>query len=344
MSGFNKSFNRGFTLIELMVSLVLGLLISAAAVQIYIANARTTTFQKSGSELQDVSVFGIQQLESHIRIANLGNSRTSINDTTSQGGIVLTGFNLDIVSKTTDPKTNEVIQTDEYKDLQLLTRSTGDTKANGTTQKWTGVSNMSGTNSDQLTIQYTNITGSEMIDCENNQVDKNAMVIERYFVRQSTQKNGTLVLACDAGRLVADTSKPGQGIKTIQKFTGGDTRDFGGEGMEKITNVDQFNVLLGTQQRPIKDPASGKITTQPGMLYLNSYAYNKLTGEKPPITSVKIGLIVSGSTAVLGNEDQTAFELFDQTQVLTDATKDARSKKVRNVYQSTILLRNARAI
>ena len=61
----NRSTQAGFTLIEPMISLVLGLLISAAVVQIYITNFRTSTVQKSGSELQDASVFGIQMLESH---------------------------------------------------------------------------------------------------------------------------------------------------------------------------------------------------------------------------------------------------------------------------------------
>lgn len=78
----------GFTLIELMISLVLGLLISAAVIQVYLTNTKTASTQKSGSELQEASVFGLQQLESHLRLANLGNSVTSITDTTAGGGIV----------------------------------------------------------------------------------------------------------------------------------------------------------------------------------------------------------------------------------------------------------------
>ncbi len=64
---------RGFTLIELMISLVLGLMITAAVLQVYIANVRTSAIQQSGSDLQYASIFGIQQLESHLRLANLGN-------------------------------------------------------------------------------------------------------------------------------------------------------------------------------------------------------------------------------------------------------------------------------
>ena len=135
----NKTYQQGFTLVELMISLVLGLLISAAAVQIYLTNARTSTVQKSGSELQDASVFGIQFLENHIRLANLGNAVSNITDTTASGGIVLRPSNIVNATSTTAPTT-------------VLTHSTGDTG-------WTGVSNTN-VGSDQLTIQFTKLTCS----------------------------------------------------------------------------------------------------------------------------------------------------------------------------------------
>ena len=47
----------GFTLIELMISLVLGLLISAAVMQVYLINVKTSSVQASGSELQDASIW-----------------------------------------------------------------------------------------------------------------------------------------------------------------------------------------------------------------------------------------------------------------------------------------------
>ncbi|WP_428983432.1 PilW family protein, partial [Paraburkholderia diazotrophica] len=48
----NYRSTSGFTLIELMISLVLGLLISAAVIQVYLTNTKTASTQKSGSELQ----------------------------------------------------------------------------------------------------------------------------------------------------------------------------------------------------------------------------------------------------------------------------------------------------
>ena len=307
----------GFTLIELMISLVLGLLVSAAVIQIYIVNVKTSSIQTSGSELQDASVFGLQQLERKIRLANLGNPSTQINSTTVKGGIVLTGANIGDTA---------------YKNTGYLMRREGDTGTgvNG----WTGISNTN-TNSDQLTIQYTNITGNLLSDCEGTDVAVNDIVIERYFLRQvtgdtksSTIKN--LVLACDAGRV---NPIPTGGIKVVTPAT--DPRNFGQAGQEFIVNVDQFKVLLGTQ--------SNTAATAGQMIYLPSNAYLAIAAkDQPAITAVKIGLIVHGSTPVIGSDDQTSFTLLGQSNELK--TDTGRQKRVRSSYESTTLIRNARVV
>lgn len=306
----------GFTLIELMISLVLGLLISAAVMQVYLISVKTSSVQASGSELQDASIFGIQQLEKKVRLANLGNPATRIDSTTAKGGIVLTGANLGA--------------TQPYTDTGYLTRRAGDSAsgANG----WTGASNTT-VASDQLTIQYTNITGSPFSDCEGATVEINETAVERYFLRPVTNdtSSGTiknLVLACDAGRVTNTTPA------TIATYGGSDTRNFGQVGQEFITNVDQFKVLLGTQSD------SGSTAGQ--LMYLPSNSYLDITGNKPAITAVKMGLIVHGSTPILGSEDQTSFVLLGQSNNLKNDT--SRSKQVRTTYETTTLLRNARVV
>ena len=306
----------GFTLIELMISLVLGLIVSAAVIQVYLINVKTSSIQASGSELQDASVFGLQQLEKKIRLANLGNPSTRIDNTTVNGGVVLTDANLGI---TAAPFINK----------GYLTRRAGDdvAGANG----WTGISNTD-TNSDQLTIQYTNITGRELSDCEGSIAAINDIVVERYFLRQVTGDTTSgaiknLVLACDAGRV-----NTAGGIKAITPAT--DPRNFGQAGQEFVTNVDQFKVLIGTQA------TSGANTGN--LMYLPSNAYLAITTDKPAIMAVKTGLIVHGSTPVLGSDDQTTFTLLGQSNTLkTDTT---RQKQVRTTYETTTLLRNARIV
>lgn len=311
----------GFTLIELMISLILGLIISAAVIQVYIINVKTSSIQASGSDLQDASVFGLQQLERKVRLANLGNPETQITDMTNKGGIVLTGDNLGIA-------------TTPYYSPGHLTRRAGDTK--GGDNGWTGISNIKDVPSDQLTIQYTNITGSRIADCEGSTVEPNETVVERYFLRQETADNNkgaikNLVLACDAGRvnLVDDVAR---GILDISPAT--DARNFGQVGQEFITNVDQFKVLLGVHFN--KGIDAGK------MMYLPSSAYMKIIDDKPAITAIRMGIIAHGNTPIVGSKDQTEFKLLGEDNILkTDST---RKNQVRNTYETNTLLRNARVV
>ena len=306
---------KGFTLIELMISLVLGLLVSAAVIQIYFINVKTSSIQASGSELQDASIFGLQQLEKKIRIANLGNPVTKLTSTTNNGGIVLTGANIGV---TASPYTNTA----------YLTRRAGDS-ASGT-NGWTGISNM-GIGSDQLTIQYTNITANVISDCEGADIAVNDIAIERYFLRKSTSSTGSgtiqnLVLACDAGRL-----NTAGDIKIISPATSSLT--FGQAGQEFVLNVDQFKVLLGVQ--------SQEAATYGQMIYLPSSAY-LLMPTPPAIISIKLGIIVHGTTPIIGSDDQSKFTLLgEEHQLKTDTT---RQKQVRTTYESTTLLRNARVV
>ena len=297
----NYRSTSGFTLIELMISLVLGLLISAAVIQVYLTNTKTASTQKSGSELQEASVFGLQQLESHLRLANLGNSVTSITDTTAGGGIVLSLQNI----RATDTAYNS-----------FLTHTAGDTD-------FTSESNITGINSDQLTIQFKNTTGVKIVDCESADVELGDIVIERYFIRSSSTTGQGLVLACDAGRVDSG------GVKT---YPSRDTKQFGLNGQEFIIGVDQFKILLGIQTDAPSDAGL--------MRYLTASEYLALSGTKPPITAVKIGLIVRGSSPVIGSDVATSIKLLGATQPL----KSGQPKLVRTTYESTTLLRNARVI
>jgi type IV pilus assembly protein PilW len=283
-----RSVQSGFTLIELMISLVLGLLISAAVIQVYIINMRTITVQQSASEVQDSTIFSMQTLEEHVRLANLGNAVTNINSLTKNGGIVLTATNL----------------------------GTNATEAQYLTSSATGVSNTN-TASDQLTIQYKNVTPNTLYDCEGTAipVGSSSWVIERYFVRatNSSQSTKDLVLACDAGR-VTDA---------------GAVSGFGDNGEILIPAIDQFKVLLGAMSD------ISNITYMPAATYLT------LT-DKPSITTIKLGVVIRSSTPLLSSTDKDSFMLLDQTNTLK--TDSSRRKFYRRAYESTVLLRNARVM
>lgn len=297
-----RADSSGFTLIELMISLVLGLLISAAVIQVYIINIRTSTVQQSASEVQDSAIFSLQAIESHIRLANLGNPISNINDKTNHGGVVLTTANLGTANAT---------------DVKLLTTSAD-------SSGWTGLSNITGVESDQLTIQYKNITPAALFDCQGVEVTSGSSdwVVERYFVRQATSGTATdLVLACDAGRV---------------DETGATVTDLGDNGEVIIPAVDQFQVLLGT----LADVST--------LSYLPASTYLKLTA-KPSITTVKLGVIVRSDTPLIEDPESALpaankgkFTLLGKEQQLK--TTSVSQIRYRRSYESTIVLRSARVM
>ena len=315
---------QGFTLVELMISLVLGLLVSAAAIQIYMVSVRTGTTQAGAADLQDVSIFGIQGLEKELRIANLGSTTTlntttpGISNNTPDAGIVLSQANVMGVSATTF-------------DDNLLTR-TGNADTPATTGNgWKGVS---GTNqqSDQLTIQYTNITGSDQVDCESFTVSVDAKVIERYFLKAVTDSNSNVIgysLRCDAGRV----DPAGTGILAAAPASGSIPAipGFGDAGQEVMTNIDQFKVLLGVQS-----PA-GQLS------YLSPAIYNSLETTSPiyraPIVAVKVGIIARSAKPIVASNIPTTFSLFGVNNVVANNTS-----YLRRTYESTIMLRNAQVV
>lgn len=68
----------GFTLIELMVALSLGLLIVAAATHLYLTAQRGMVTQQGAANLQNSASFGMEYMLRDIRLANLGASKPSI--------------------------------------------------------------------------------------------------------------------------------------------------------------------------------------------------------------------------------------------------------------------------
>lgn len=325
---------QGFTLIELMISLVLGLLISAAVIQVYLANVRSVTLQEAGSSIIDSNVFGIPMLEDHIRLANLGLADT-VNDTSEGAGVVLT-------------------QTGNLKDIKLngdaeipstLLTNTGDVTTVGTGNQWSA---MTATDmpSGQLTIQFR--APQDMFDCEGNpalgprsvdisgvqQIIDGQIIIERYYLNaQDTSKPNQLSLYCDAGKYITedmtDYAEQGQSDKPSTVFTDKNLiRDFGDKGEAIIQNIDYFDVLLGT--REVDD-----------IRYYTTDEYAESV-DKPDIISIKIGGITRSNTVVQTSELSSNFSVLGKNVKLkTDAT-DIEKKYLRFVFQNEIALRNAR--
>ena len=359
----------GFTLIELMVSLVLGLLVSAAAVQVYMINAKTAGIQSGASELVEDAAFNLPIIERKVRLANLGLADKVAADQPGSG-IILTSANnalkdkdnklqldnlrnpKDIDATTKLPK-NITIDGSAVK-VSLLTH-TGDQTVGTQRNEWTGASNFN-SKSGQLTIQYR--APQDMYDCEGNLVlgprrvkiggvleaIDGQVIIERfYLMAPNTAKPTELSLYCDAGKYITeimdDYAEQSAAEKTLPQSvvftTNNKIKDFGGAGQEIMANVDYFDILLTTMKD--KDLP----TTPEGDNTLHYYTvkdYLALELDKRPlIVGLKYGLILRSDNAILTNEGLSEFTVFGNKLTLNNGLS---KKYLRTVVESYITLRN----
>ncbi|MEB3753250.1 prepilin-type N-terminal cleavage/methylation domain-containing protein [Acinetobacter sp. MD2(2019)] len=204
---------QGFTLIELMVSLVLGLIIIAAATMLFIAGQKSLALQQGSADIQDNANFALNYMTRNIRMANLDSSSVNMVGT-PEGNSTNLGSGI-------------IFSTKQLLDVTAVSQSA----VSGTSNVTVG--------SDQLVIQYlptqTQITNG-LYDCEGTKVeDTSTYVIERYFVRADNHRaanetaENALGLACAAGR-----------SNNIAAFNAAN-------GQILMKRVDYFHVLLVVQ-------------------------------------------------------------------------------------------------
>lgn len=318
----------GFTLIELMISLTLGLIVTATAVLLLLTGQRSVAMQKGVAELQDNANFGLNYMTKDIRLTNLNTSIANINDKTLYGGVVIQYSNLptDIIENRLFSQSGEGLSNVE-----------DDT---GTAFK-----------SDQLVIQYLpqyTIQDDEYVggfDCEGNEIryakNENLRIyVQRYFLREDINKvsneSSSLALACDAGyyqigsfhAAVAATATSPAISATIPATAPTKIIGFGGGSQIIMKRVDHFRVLLGIQST----------TTHQ---YVSIKNYMAMTSPRPRILSIQLATLVR-STQSLGGDSAVKtdqkFKLLDQTVKVKTSTDP---KYIRQVVSQTIALRNA---
>ena len=319
-SKINKKRNtsqQGFTLVELMIALVLGLLVSAAALQIFLTSQKNLSLQQASSDIQSDSLFGLESVVRDIRLANLNASKSFIDDKVLHGGIVLSKNNY-----------SNKIKEDGTVDITL-------TEADSLSYGGLGPSNLKDQKSDVLVIQYRNILQNQF-SCEGQALPKDVYVVQKYFLRSDTNRNdpnSPLSLACKAFTYTGDTPP---------------NIDLSGNGEIIIPRVDHLSVLLGVAE-DVASPnctgaASSEVVTQDGRLdcfgYIGIEEYKKLA-EKPQIVSIKLGMLVravsSNGRNKYFNKDQE-FEILNTKAPLKEDAKN--NLYMRNVVSQTIAIRN----
>lgn len=301
--------HKGFTLIELMVALLLGSLIVAASIQVFINANQSLAFQQSSANIQNSGLFGMDYIVRDLRRANIDSNSAAMTVDTLHGGVVFKSTNISNATMANMEAVNA-----------LLTKSS------------IGPSNFKRLSSDQIVIQYKNTIGSQY-NCEGAQVLPNQFVVQRYFLKEekaplAKDQYRPLSLRCKAAVYTGDS------ITSI---------DLSGDGEMLIPNVDHFRVLLGVARDSDVKDASGAVTevkdgVMDEFIYVSPSEYLKLL-DKPQIVSIQLGILVRSPETVANGTELTDFTVLDLTnkELLVDPNK---SKYLRQVVTQTVALRN----
>lgn len=308
----NKYKNKGFTLVELMIAIMLGLLIVAASTQLFITGQVSLNLQKAMADIQDNSNFGINYISSDLRKANYNAEKPLVTGATKFGGIVMTNANFpsDLTS------------------LPAATLLTTNASQSATGQ-------LTDTASDQLVIQY--YASENTIDCEGNLIVAGSVVVQRYFVEGGDLK-------CDSGfyPYTKPTAKDANNVELPYVLTGLNTN-----AQTIIRNVEYMRILLAVSE---DNAITG--TGNQAALPVDAIAQKKLRyigidnyptiGTLPRIRGIQLGLLMKANDSIspskeLEEKNKATFRVLDKDVSLV--TKDKRF--LHQVVTQTIALRNA---
>lgn len=284
----NKSSQQGLTLLELMVALVLGLLIVAAGLAVFLNAQRSMGFQTSMGDIQQNANFGLSMLTQDLRHANLNTpSAQRVNNKLVGSGIVFVNANLPAGVRT-----------------NTANRLTAQGISEDATQAEA---------SDQITMQFMpDVRGDDQFDCEGNAMVAGRTYVYRYYLDRlpdNQQIEGSLDrfgLYCDSGFYV-DSSNSVVGL--------------GVNGQLIIQNVDAFKVRL-----LVKNP-DGNLRYTTIDNYRNTLMPASVVDEKlyVNVVGIELGLLVTSAQSIGADASlntRTEYMIAGQEVELQDNTKE----------------------
>ena len=309
----HKRYTSGFTLMELMIALALGLLIVAAGLAVFLSSQRSLGLQSGMSELQQNANFGMSLVTHDLRHTNLNTASSHrVNNYNEGSGIIFKKENLPTALQAT---ANLV-------EAEFVTLQNKDTD------------NTTGT-SDRLTIQYTPAT-STIFNCEGVQVTgaSSKTIVQRYYVAESPQQvtgePTSYSLYCDAA------SYDGAGLVGLNT-----------NAQQIMQRVDAFKVRLG-----VKNPA-GQLRYMTINEYIAAMGAIRAacatpivedTCSKTYLNVVSMDIdILSRSTGTIGAEanlnTQTSFDVAG-TPVTLKGVATVNKRYLRQAVNQVVAIRN----
>lgn len=324
----------GFTLLELMIAIALGLLVVAASLMVFLTGQRSLGMQVGLSDVQQGSNFGLGSMAYDLRHTNLNTpSNQVINKKIAGSGVIFDVSNF----ATKDPLTNVA---------DIITKENeGDDATTG--------------KSDQLVIQfvpeYTEIKSDIEIekdgasapavqvnavarnnDCEGNPINfvsnnggvvgtapiaRKPTMVYRYFIaelpdnQQIAGENTRYGLYCDAGHYFAgDTILQGMNDDSAQLI---------------IQNVDAFKVRFGLKN------AAGNYR------YADIKTYVDDNEDNVNVVSIEVGLLIGSSQSIGADASLNLKNTFNLAgKQVTLKANSANSKYLRQEINQVIGFRN----
>ena len=299
----------GFTLVELMVSIGLGLIIVAAALLLFFSGQRNVALQRNSSDLQEDQNFGLSYIAKNVRQANLNSPAASLNTNSNFSGIVFQAANLsDKVKLDTNFSTKFV---------------TANISTNTSNMRFKADTTYTDAVNDQLVIQYRPAeTGG--YDCEGRLINStNVYILERYFIRTDANGTGTAVersaLACASSRYASD-------LAAVTALESSNTAGLYGRGQiimkSEYLILLRFLVQIGTNKR-----------------YVTITQYSTIT-PAPRILAVQLGVIARSPSSTTERSVSTSQEFSIFSQKVTQKAAFP-NRYVRTPIMQTVALRNA---
>lgn len=214
MQNPNFSNQQGFTLIELMIAITLGLIVTAAALMMFLSSQRSLAMQNGLSSIQQNATFGLTNVAKDLRHINLDSGSEFVNRSNNKSGIVFQTIAGVTADKVTKAESGQSIMTPD---------------------------------SDQLTIRYVNRKNNTM-NCEGVIIEQDKEIIQRYYIDklpqvQQNQGDTRYGLFCE----VLDekkTGKPAIAIADAESFkVSVVTRDFNGTPTDRKDDQLRYQTL-----------------------------------------------------------------------------------------------------
>ncbi|MGB7481646.1 MAG: PilW family protein [Burkholderiaceae bacterium] len=325
MSGLSfpnrQARQRGLTLVELMISIVLGMLVVLAATALLVSSKSSYIAQDDGTQMQDTARFALENINRSLRQAGFENWDKDTEDapivTTPEMEANLAGLDARRLKEDTgtpgidSPQTSDVVNGSDVLAVRFF-----------------GVSKPGSTDPDE-----------SIVDCAGNGVSAPAS--------QNTADE-------DRGWSIYYVAKDAAGVPELRckyRNDGGSTWGYGAI----ARGVESFQVLYGVDTDGDRIANQFMTATQIKALDdatgLSGVALNKKTTWKK-VTAVKVALLLRGAQARQAEPAETTYHLFGPDYTDANGSNDTGSsiaesslptetrRRTRKVYMATIQFRN----